>query len=87
LAKTPRTPLDFQLLNIYEFKTGYLFSRCDTRRGPTEASRTPSREATGYFEKQRQEHKLGLLLLAVSLLFIVCQSFKMVPDLYEVVFW
>jgi hypothetical protein len=40
----------------------------------------------GYFEKQRQEHKLGLLLLAVSVLFIVCQSFKMVPDLYEILF-
>ena len=38
------------------------------------------------FEKQRQEHKLGIMLIAVSVMFIVCQSFKMVPDLYEVMF-
>ena len=38
------------------------------------------------FEKQRQEHKLGIMLIAVSVMFIVCQSFKMIPDLYEVMF-
>lgn len=38
------------------------------------------------FEKQRQEHKLGIMLIAVSVMFIVCQSFKMIPDLYEVLF-
>jgi hypothetical protein len=38
------------------------------------------------FEKQRQEHKLGIMLIAVSVMFIVCQSFKMIPDLYEILF-
>ena len=38
------------------------------------------------FEKQRQEHKLGIMLVAVSVMFIVCQSFKMIPDLYEILF-
>ena len=36
------------------------------------------------FEKQRQEHKLGIMLVSISLLFILCQSFKIIPDLYEV---
>ncbi len=38
------------------------------------------------FEKQKQEHKLGIMLIAVSVMFIVCQSFKMVPDFYEIFF-
>ncbi len=37
-------------------------------------------------EKQRQEHKLGILLVGISVLFICCQSFKIVPDLYEIMF-
>ena len=37
-------------------------------------------------EKQRQEHKLGILLVAISILFILCQSFKIIPDLYEIIF-
>ena len=37
-------------------------------------------------EKQRQEHKLGILLVAISILFILCQSFKMIPDLYEIMY-
>lgn len=37
-------------------------------------------------EKQRQEHKLGILLVAISILFILCQSFKIIPDLYEIMF-
>ena len=63
----------------------FLFSRHDVN--DTTHATSSRQTTTGYFEKQRQEHKLGLLLLAVSLLFVVCQSLKMVPDLYEVVFW
>ena len=29
---------------------------------------------------------MGIMLFAVSLMFIVCQSFKMIPDLYEILF-
>ena len=38
------------------------------------------------FEKQRQEHKLGYLLVCISVLFISCQSFKIIPDIYEIMF-
>ena len=37
-------------------------------------------------EKQRQEHKLGVLLVGISILFICCQSFKIIPDVYEILF-
>ena len=37
-------------------------------------------------EEQRQEHKLGTLLVSISVLFICCQSFKMIPDIYELIF-
>ena len=33
--------------------------------------------------RQKQELSLGLTLVAISVLFIVCQSVKLVPDLYE----
>ena len=39
-----------------------------------------------YFDKQRQEHRLGILLVGISILFISCQSFKIIPDVYEVIF-
>ncbi len=46
----------------------------------------PESDEVRCFEKQRQEHKLGVMLVAVSVMFIVCQSFKMIPDLYEILF-
>ena len=33
--------------------------------------------------RQKQELSLGLTLVAISVLFIVCQSVKLIPDLYE----
>lgn len=45
-----------------------------------------SEEQIKFFENQRQEHKLGGMLIAISLLFITCQSFKLIPDMYEVLF-
>ena len=39
-----------------------------------------------FSEEQRQEHKLGTLLVSISVLFICCQSFKMIPDIYELIF-
>ena len=44
-----------------------------------------SEEQMQTFEKQCQEHKLGCLLVAISVMFIICQSFKLFPDIYEVV--
>ena len=38
-----------------------------------------------FFEKQQEEHTLGLILIGMSSLFIFCQSFKIIPDLYELI--
>lgn len=38
-----------------------------------------------FFSKQKEEHNLGLVLFAMSTLFIICQSFKIIPDLYELI--
>lgn len=37
-----------------------------------------------FFEQQRQEHKLGVVLVAISVLFICCHAPSVIPDLYEV---
>lgn len=47
---------------------------------------TISDEQLRDLEKQRHEHKLGILLVGISVLFILCQSFKIIPDLYEIMF-
>ncbi|TRY78111.1 hypothetical protein TCAL_09473 [Tigriopus californicus] len=39
-----------------------------------------------FLQKQAEEHHLGIILVGLSSLFIVCQSFKIVPDLYEI-YW
>ena len=36
-----------------------------------------------FFKKQQDEHTLGIILIGMSSLFIFCQSFKIIPDLYE----
>ena len=36
--------------------------------------------------KQRREANLGTVLILISILFIVCQSVKIFPDIYEVLF-
>lgn len=36
--------------------------------------------------KQAEEHHLGIILVGLSSLFIVCQSFKIIPDVYEI-YW
>lgn len=35
--------------------------------------------------RQRREANLGIVLVSISVLFILCQSVKIIPDLYEVV--
>ena len=32
-----------------------------------------------------EEHNLGIILIAMSSLFIFCQSFKIIPDMYELI--
>ena len=48
-------------------------------------------EAAQHYEsemtaKQRREANLGIVLILISILFIVCQSVKIFPDIYEVLF-
>ena len=38
-----------------------------------------------FLRKQQEEHTLGLILIGMSTLFIFCQSFKIIPDLYELI--
>ena len=35
--------------------------------------------------RQRREANLGYVLVSISVLFIICQSFKIIPDIYEVI--
>lgn len=34
--------------------------------------------------RQKREANLGVVLISISILFIICQSVKIIPDLYEV---
>ncbi len=34
--------------------------------------------------RQKREANLGVVLISISVLFIVCQSVKIIPDVYEV---
>jgi hypothetical protein len=34
--------------------------------------------------RQKREANLGIVLVSISVLFIVCQSVKIIPDVYEV---
>ena len=36
--------------------------------------------------KQRREANLGIVLVSISVMFILCQSVKVIPDCYEVLF-
>ena len=38
-----------------------------------------------FTKKQMEEHNLGIILITMSTLFIFCQSFKIIPDLYEII--
>ena len=37
-----------------------------------------------FLRKQQEEHSLGIILIIMSILFIICQSLKIVPDMYEI---
>ena len=41
------------------------------------------RKRQGINRKHQQELSLGLTLVGISVLFILCQSVKILPDLYE----
>ena len=53
---------------------------------PTKTKSHHRRRRRYKLRRQQQEISLGLTLVAISILFIVCQSVKLVPDLYEALF-
>ncbi|XP_059079468.1 G-protein coupled receptor daf-37-like [Tigriopus californicus] len=57
-------------------------SKVSLQESHSQSSSGPRRT---FFSKQKEEHNLGLVLFAMSTLFIICQSFKIVPDLYELI--
>ena len=42
------------------------------------------RPRRSFYQKQVEEHNLGSILIFMSALFIFCQSFKIIPDMYEI---
>ena len=42
------------------------------------------RPRRSFTKKQVEEHNLGIILIVMSSLFIFCQSFKIIPDMYEI---
>ena len=38
-----------------------------------------------FLRKQQEEHKLGVILVTMSCVFVFCQSVKIIPDLYELI--
>jgi hypothetical protein len=36
--------------------------------------------------RQKREANLGVVLITISILFILCQSVKIIPDMYEVIY-
>ena len=62
------------------------YQQIQQQRSPSMAFADRDPQARSFFDKQRQEHRLGILLVGISVLFILCQSFKIIPDVYEVIF-
>lgn len=46
---------------------------------------SPPPAAAAALGKQKEEHNLGVILICMSALFVFCQSFKLIPDLYELI--
>lgn len=38
-----------------------------------------------FLRKQQEEHSLGIILILMSILFVICQALKIVPDMYEII--
>ena len=49
------------------------------------ARKRPTTQKRTFLRKQQEEHSLGIILILMSILFIVCQSLKIVPDIYEII--
>lgn len=57
------------------------------RQSSLESSGSPNKDQDNFMtpKRHREEHHLGVILVAVSSIFIVCQSLKIIPDMYELV--
>lgn len=59
-----------------------------TNRGRPRLHKAPMSvmsESSQPFRRQKEEHNLGIILISMSTLFIICQSLKIIPDLYELI--
>ena len=58
----------------------------NSRNGtPRENSRRFRKQTSEMTEKQKREANLGIILVCISVLFILCQSVKIVPDVSKIV--
>ena len=55
-----------------------------SRRGREIIKSLVQRPRRTFTKKQIEEHNLGIILIVMSSLFIFCQSFKIIPDMYEI---
>ena len=55
-----------------------------SRRGREIIKSLVQRPRRSFTKKQVEEHNLGIILIVMSSLFIFCQSFKIIPDMYEI---
>ena len=55
-----------------------------SRRGRDIIKSLVQRPRRTFTKKQIEEHNLGIILIVMSSLFIFCQSFKIIPDMYEI---
>ena len=52
---------------------------------PTSQLKKTKTQKKHFLKKQQEEHSLGIILIIMSILFIICQSLKIVPDMYEII--
>ena len=52
-------------------------------RGSKNGKKKPQQKT--FLRKQQEEHSLGIILILMSILFVICQSLKIVPDMYEII--
>ena len=56
----------------------------DVLRNKTQKKQPPVQKKH-FLRKQQEEHSLGIILILMSILFVICQSLKIVPDMYEII--
>ena len=60
-------------------------SHPDSKSHLTKSGKKNKVQKKHFLKKQQEEHSLGIILIIMSILFIICQSLKIVPDMYEII--